>query len=336
MKRSTLLATVAALALSTSLAAAQSSSTRPDATEKKQTNETTAPSRTNSNSSSQQDTQTQPAQRNTNSASQPSTSQGAQNQQQPQPAQRSTQGQQNQQGQQTQPVQRSTQGQQTQPSTSQTQNQPAQSNQQQTQSPAATQQPSTNQAAQPSGQQQQSGQAAATTPQQRTQITAAIQQQNVSPVRVNFAVNVGVAVPTSVRLAPLPTTIVSIVPQYRGYSYFVTEERIVIVEPRTHKIVEILPMEGRAAAAAPAKKVQFTREQRESIKKHATSKRTMTTGSSRRVTVEETIPADVELEEFSDVVVREVPSVRSYRYIRRDNDVYVVDPGSRRVIEVID
>jgi hypothetical protein len=54
------------------------------------------------------------------------------------------------------------------------------------------------------------------------------------------------------------------------------------------------------------------------------------------VTVEETIPADVELEEFSDVVVHEVSSVRTYRYIRRDDDVLLVDPGTRRVIEVIE
>lgn len=326
MKRSMLLATTAMLALSTALAAAQSSSTQPNTSDRKQVEETSPPS-----PSPQQNPQMQRSQGGS-----------TQNQQQPS-APQSTQNQQNQPA----PTQRSTQGQQPQPATSQTQNQPAQGHQQQgnqqrqTQSPAATQQgaqqPSTSQAAQPSGQQP-SGQAAATTPQQRTQIATTIQQQNVSPVRVNFAVNVGVAVPTSVRLAPLPDTIVSIVPQYRGYNYFVTEQQIVIVEPASHRIVEVLPMEGRGrAAAAPARKLEFTKEQREAIKKHATSKqRTTTTGSARRVTVEETIPADVELEEFSDVVVKEVPTVRSYRYIRRDNDVIVVDPGSRRVLDVID
>jgi hypothetical protein len=72
----------------------------------------------------------------------------------------------------------------------------------------------------------------------------------VSPACANFALNVGVAVPGSVRLAPLPATIVSIVPRYRGYNHFVTDERIVIVEPTSHKIVEVLPMEGRGHAAA--------------------------------------------------------------------------------------
>jgi hypothetical protein len=67
-------------------------------------------------------------------------------------------------------------------------------------------------------------------------------------------------------------------------------------------------------------------------------KRSATTGSgtSRRIVVEDEVPAGVELEEFSETVVREVPSVRSYRYYRNDDDIVVVDPGSRRVIEVIE
>ena len=52
--------------------------------------------------------------------------------------------------------------------------------------------------------------------------------------------------------------------------------------------------------------------------------------------IEEEVPRDVELQEFDDVVVKEVPSVRTYRYIRRDSDVIVVDPDSRRVLDIID
>jgi hypothetical protein len=31
-----------------------------------------------------------------------------------------------------------------------------------------------------------------------------------------------------------------------------------------------------------------------------------------------------------------VPEVRSYSYIRRNDNIYLVDPGDRRVIEEID
>jgi len=236
--------------------------------------------------------------------------------------------------QQQQPQQRSTQSQQA----PQTQQQPNQQGAQTRQS-SQNNQANRNQAA-----------AVATTSQQRTQIATAIRQQNVSPVRANFNVAVGVAVPSRVRLSVLPDTIVSIVPQYRGYSYFVTGERVVIVEPSSHRIVEVLPYEGgsRTAVRQPSqRKAQFTSEQRASIKRHAASQAvsrerapvTATTtgsGSSRRYVVEERVPREVELEEFDDVVVREVPAAQSYRYIRRDSDVIVVDPGDRRVIDIID
>ena len=62
----------------------------------------------------------------------------------------------------------------------------------------------------------------------------------------------------------------------------------------------------------------------------------MGSGSSKRIVVEDEVPSTVVLEEFPETVVREVPSVRTYRYYRQDNDVVVVDPGSRRVIDVIE
>ncbi len=57
---------------------------------------------------------------------------------------------------------------------------------------------------------------------------------------VNFDIKVGVAVPRTVRVAPLPATIISIEPEWRGYMYFVYNDEIIIVEPRTLKIVAVL------------------------------------------------------------------------------------------------
>ena len=51
---------------------------------------------------------------------------------------------------------------------------------------------------------------------------------------------VGTVVPRSVRIAPLPATLVSIEPSWRGYMYFVYNEEIVIVEPGTLRIVEVI------------------------------------------------------------------------------------------------
>jgi hypothetical protein len=51
---------------------------------------------------------------------------------------------------------------------------------------------------------------------------------------------VGTTVPSSVRIAPVPTTLVEINPGWRGYEYFVVNEEIILVDPRTHRIVAIL------------------------------------------------------------------------------------------------
>jgi hypothetical protein len=76
---------------------------------------------------------------------------------------------------------------------------------------------------------------------QRTKIKQTINVQSAPKVtNVNFSISVGTRVPQTVRLAPLPATVVAIVPEYRGYLYFVVEERIIIVEPDTHEIVLII------------------------------------------------------------------------------------------------
>jgi hypothetical protein len=57
---------------------------------------------------------------------------------------------------------------------------------------------------------------------------------------INFALNVGTLVPSSVHVVEVPATIVEINPQWRGYRYFVANDEIIIVEPRTSKIVAVL------------------------------------------------------------------------------------------------
>jgi hypothetical protein len=57
---------------------------------------------------------------------------------------------------------------------------------------------------------------------------------------VNFTVNVGTVVPRSVRLVTVPAPLIEIHPAWRGYMYFVHDDRIVIVEPGSLRIVTII------------------------------------------------------------------------------------------------
>jgi hypothetical protein len=57
---------------------------------------------------------------------------------------------------------------------------------------------------------------------------------------INFDIKVGTVVPRTVRIAPLPATIVEIEPEWHGYMYFVSGDEIIVVEPRTLRIVAVL------------------------------------------------------------------------------------------------
>jgi hypothetical protein len=75
----------------------------------------------------------------------------------------------------------------------------------------------------------------------RTQITSAIKSEKIeeaTDVNVNLAV--GTALPTSVRLHPLPPKIVEIYPEWRGYQVILVKGKYVIVKPETHEIVYII------------------------------------------------------------------------------------------------
>jgi hypothetical protein len=58
---------------------------------------------------------------------------------------------------------------------------------------------------------------------------------------VDFSISVGTRVPRSVHFVTLPDEIVRIVPQYRGFEYFLVEDEIVIVDPLTLEIVAVIP-----------------------------------------------------------------------------------------------
>ena len=74
----------------------------------------------------------------------------------------------------------------------------------------------------------------------RTKVQGSFAKHKRQSVNVNFTVNVGVAVPRSVQLYAIPQDIVVIVPAYRRYRYFVVDNRIIIVDPRTYEIVDII------------------------------------------------------------------------------------------------
>jgi Protein of unknown function (DUF1236) len=79
--------------------------------------------------------------------------------------------------------------------------------------------------------------------------------------------------------------------------------------------------------------VEIAPEQRTKIKQYVTTQKVAPVTVKERVSVGATLPADVRL---SPVPADWGPSVTKYQYFYSDNNVYLVEPSSRKVVTVID
>jgi hypothetical protein len=78
------------------------------------------------------------------------------------------------------------------------------------------------------------------TGEQRTRVRTVFERHRVAPQPVEVRVTVGTVLPRTVRLSDVPQDIVVIIPQYRQYRYFVSGGQVVIVDPDTWRIVDVI------------------------------------------------------------------------------------------------
>jgi hypothetical protein len=68
-----------------------------------------------------------------------------------------------------------------------------------------------------------------------------IRSEKVAPLNeVHFSVTIGEAIPRTVHLNRLPARVLEYAPQYRGYEYILVGDDILIVDPRTLRIVAVI------------------------------------------------------------------------------------------------
>jgi hypothetical protein len=123
----------------------------------------------------------------------------------------------------------------------QTQQQPNRTQGQSQREPSQTREPGQTQR-EPSQTQREGGGSVTLSTEQRTKIRQTVLEGKDAPKvgRVDFAVNVGTVVPRTVRVIEVPPTLIEIHPEWRGYRYFVYEDEIVIIDPKTLMIVAIV------------------------------------------------------------------------------------------------
>lgn len=169
---------------------------------------------------------------------------------------------------------------------------------------------------------------------QETRVIRAFSEAYVSrSSSVDISVSVGASVPDRVDLRPLPPSIVEVVPQFRGYEYVVVRDEIVIVQPRTKKVVYVVHRSG-GGHSSGRRSLHLTGERLTSVRRAVNSAPKVT----REVRVEEhsTVPRGIELRRFPETIIEEVPDLRSYEYfVEQDDTVVVVDPDSREVIDIL-
>jgi hypothetical protein len=90
---------------------------------------------------------------------------------------------------------------------------------------------------------------------------------------------------------------------------------------------------SQAIAQAVSTTIELAPEQRTKIKEYVVKERVKPVTVKERISVGTTLPASVTL---SAVPPTWGPSVSKYRYVYHDNNVYFVEPSSRRVVHVID
>lgn len=109
----------------------------------------------------------------------------------------------------------------------------------------------TNQANQTSQTNAQVGQQTRVNSEKQVQISERLSREHLAQPEhnLNISIRVGETIPSHVHLYRLPPEIVSIEPEYRDYEYFATDDDVVIVEPRTHRIVSEVPRDPSRARA---------------------------------------------------------------------------------------
>jgi hypothetical protein len=169
---------------------------------------------------------------------------------------------------------------------------------------------------------------------QRTRIIDRLQRERTeAQTNVNIQVNIGARLPSDVRGRPLPPDIVQIVPQYRGHEYMVVREEIVIIEPGRREIVDVISRSGSASMASArvgSNRIVISSEQRETLKRAAMR----TTGSTQSSGALDT--NCLQLQAVPPELARDNPQLSSYRMLMIGDQIVLIDPEQRKVVEVVE
>lgn len=189
---------------------------------------------------------------------------------------------------------------------------------------------------------------------QRAQVqqrfTSRVDRMKIRPIsrsNLDVSIRIGATLPATLSYHTVPADVVAVYPRFRGYRFVVVEEEIIIVEPSNRRIVAVMPYstrraraEGRSTtgAAVSSGRLRLDAGERERIRTIVLQRPLCRQELRFDIVIAIPVPRTVEICEFPQEIVTEVPAVRDYRFlVRQDADeIVIIDPRERRVVEVID
>ena len=173
-------------------------------------------------------------------------------------------------------------------------------------------------------------------PNERQKLRQAFDFRRARVANARFAHRVGHRIPRSVRLFAIPAGVISFFPYYRDYRYFVLEDEICIVDPRTYEIVDVIDQDYyRGGSKQEIAGLSLTDAQivlvRDSIPRDFPQ-----TDLKMRLALGAELPRDMELYEFPALLLDRIPKLGDYRFLVVEDQIVVVDARDRSIALVID
>jgi hypothetical protein len=152
---------------------------------------------------------------------------------------------------------------------------------------------------------------------------------------INVSVSVGERLPPRVHARPLPRTVVEVMPQYRGYDYVTVRDEVYIVRPGTREVVDVIQQPGSSSSSYAS----MTTHQGSSTTIHLTDQqKTRLRTEAKRFTTSQVSGAGSQclaLQPVPSFLANENPDMKKYQMLSIGDDIVLVDPAQKKVVDVI-
>lgn len=163
--------------------------------------------------------------------------------------------------------------------------------------------------------------------------------------KVDIDISIGSRAPRHWAFAPVPTAVIEIVPEYRGYVVAYVEDEYVICDPNTYEVVAVLPASGDSVATTGrstgeagsdgqcSASLTLTESERAAILSGVEMSNEIDASG---VTIGWSVPSDVDLKTLPRSVIDRSGKLSGCRYFVVDDQVAIVDPDQDKVVLLIE